>query len=172
MLVDLTTVVSSLIAQAPLVAVAVLILVLYIERRLRPIERVLEEHSRSLSILIDFNEVLLSIHISRGLITDTEFRALAALLSTAKPAYRSKYYTKEVYDKLDEILRKGPDEITWDDVFELERIYNLLLKEASESKREDLARYAAKLRVFIAMAKGFLLKRGVLPTPRRVEEQS
>jgi len=172
MLVDLTTVVSSLIAQAPLVAVAVLILVLYIERRLRPIERALDEHSRSLSTLIDFNEVLLTIHISRGLITDTEFRALSALLSTARPAHRSKYYTKEVYDKLGEILKKGPDEITWDDVFELERIYDLLLKEASESGREDLARYASKLRVFIAMAKGFLLKRGVLPPPRRAEEQS
>jgi len=35
-----------------------------------------------------------------------------------------------------------------------------------------LARYASKLRVFIAMVKGFLLKRGVLPPPRRAEEQS
>jgi len=38
MLIDLTTVESTLVAQAPLTAVAVLALILYIERRLRPIE--------------------------------------------------------------------------------------------------------------------------------------
>jgi len=38
MFIDLTTVVSTLVAHAPLTAVAVLVLILYIERRLRPIE--------------------------------------------------------------------------------------------------------------------------------------
>jgi len=149
--------------QFPLIAVAVLILVLYVEKRLRPIARMLGENSRALNTLIEFNEALLIIHISRGLVTDAEFRALSALLTAERPPHGGRYYTEEVYDKLGEILKKGPDEITWDDVFELERIYDLLLKEASESGREELARYAAKLRVFIAMAKGFLLKRGVLP---------
>jgi len=120
--------------------------------------------------LIDFNEVMLSIQISRGLITDAEYRALTVLLSSARPIYKSKYYTKEVYEKLGLLLKKSPDEITWDDVFELEKIYDLLLKEAIESKRDDLARYAGKLKALIAIAKGLLLRRGVLPPPKRDEQ--
>ncbi|ADM28666.1 conserved hypothetical protein [Ignisphaera aggregans DSM 17230] len=170
MLIDITTVISSLVAQLPLIAIAILILILYIERRLKPIESRIEEYSRSLNTLIDFNEVMLSIQISRGLITDAEYRALTVLLSSARPIYKSKYYTKEVYEKLGLLLKKSPDEITWDDVFELEKIYDLLLKEAIESKRDDLARYAGKLKALIAIAKGLLLRRGVLPPPKRDEQ--
>jgi len=212
MSIDITTVVSTLVAQAPLIAVATLVLILYIERRFRPIEvriaslesrvsllenrvgslenrisslegrmssietrlthieAILAEHSKSLNTLIDFNEALLSIQVSKGIVSSSEFKALSALLEAARPAYRSRYYTKEVYEKLGQLLKKDPDEITWDDVFELEKIYDLLLKEAVESDRVDLARYAGKLKALIAIAKGLLLKKGILPPPKKRDE--
>jgi len=157
-----------LVAQLPLVAVVVLVLVLYMERRFSNVERRLGDVVRCIGVLVDFNEVLLGIQVLRGSVSDSEYRALAALLSSARPVHSSRYYTKEVYERLGELLRKDPNELTWDDVFELERIYELLLKEAEVSGRSDLVRYAGKLRVLIAMAKGFLLKRGVLPPPGRV----
>jgi len=191
-IVDLTTAVSTLVAQAPLTAVAVLVLILYIERRLRPIEvgiaslesritslesrvaslesrvssldgrvnslearlarveAILTEHSKSLNTLIDFGETLLSIQASKGVVSDSEYGALSALLEAARPVYTSKYYTKEAYEGLGQLLRKSPNEITWDDVFELEKIHDLPLKEAVESDRDDLAGYAERLETFMA----------------------
>jgi len=120
--------------------------------------------------LIDFNEAFLSIQVSKGIVSGSGFKALSALLETARPAYRSRYYTKEVYEKLGQLLKKDPDEITWDVVFELEKIYDLLLKEEVESNRVELARYAGKLKALIAIAKGLLLKKGILPPPKKRDE--
>jgi len=120
MLIDLTTVISTLVVQAPLIAIAILVLILYIERRFRPIEvriaslesrvsslenrvgslenrisslegrmssvetrlthieAILAEYSKSLNTLIDFNEALLSIQVSKGIIASSEFKALSA----------------------------------------------------------------------------------------------
>ena len=164
---QLSDVVSQLVVQAPLVAVAVAVLMVYIERRINKLENRLNDVVRSINSLIDFNEAFLSIQISKGLLTDTEYYAMRTLLAVSRPLPRSKYYTKEVYERLGQLLSKGPNEITWDDVFELERIYSLIVKEWEETGREDLLRYSGKLRVFIAIAKGFLLKRGVLPPPNR-----
>ena len=63
--VDLTTVISTLVTWAPLVIIAILTLVLYMERRFSAFEmrldgfrRRLDEHSRRLNTLIDFNEII------------------------------------------------------------------------------------------------------------------
>ena len=207
MSIDLTAVISTLVAQAPLTVATIAILMLYFEKRLMSLEREirrevresiqglesrvenrfnslenklvslenrvsrlemrLESIAKSVSGLIDFNEILLSIHVSRGLMSDSEYRSLVGMLNALRPPSSSKYYTKEVYERLGQLLSKGPNEITWDDVFELEKIFDLLIKEGLESNRDDLIKYAYMLRVAIGMAKGFLLKRGVLPPPRK-----
>lgn len=173
--------VSLLVTQAPLVATAIAILVVYIERRIAYVEKRLsglesrlgglesrlDEITRSVNSLVDFNEALLSIQVGKGLLAGTEYKALQTLLAVSRPQPKTKYYTKEVYERLGQLLSKDPDELTWDDVFELEKIHDLLIMEWRESRREELARYAGKLRVAIAMAKGFLLKRGVLPPPNK-----
>ena len=190
---DSSTILPIIASQAPLVAAAVLAVMLYMERRLRDLEARIDDRigkvesriggvegrigglegrvqelARSVKVLVEFTEALLSIQMSRGLLTDQEFRALSALLAVARPPHSSPYYTREVYERLGQLLQKDPNELTWDDVFELENIYELLIKEAEATGRQDLERYAAKLRVLIAMAKGILLRRGQLPPPGRV----
>ncbi len=203
-LIDLSVLLSTLAAQAPLAAAVVLALILYVERRLGDlrdrlesslgsVEHRLENRLSSLELrlsgiesklsslelglsdlrravvsLIEFNESLLSVLLARGAVLEPEYAALSRLLHVCRPAHSSRYYTKEVYDRLGQLLSKRPEEITWNDVFELEHICELLFKEAEVSGRRDLERYAAKLRVLIAMAKGILIKRGMMPPPGRV----
>ena len=83
------------------------------------------------------------------------------MLSHARPATKSKYCTKETGKKLLEILFKSPDGITWEDVFEMEKIRELLYKEAEATGDNYYAKYADMLRALMALMKGFLLKRGV-----------
>ena len=182
MFIDLTMIISTLIAQCPLIAALVLTLILYVERRLNNvvssidkrfgdiekrfhnidkrfddiekrlsgIDVKLSEFSKSLNMIIDFNEILLSIHVSKGLVTNVEYKALSTLLLRARPTTSSKYYTKEVYERLGQLLQKDPDELTWNDIFELEQICELPLKESVESNKLELARYAGKLKALIA----------------------
>jgi hypothetical protein len=76
---------------------------------------------------------------------------------------KSKYYTKEVYERLGELLKMDPDQYTWDHVFELERIAELIMKEAMKSNRRDLAAYVGRLRAFIVLTQARLIKKGILP---------
>ncbi len=223
MLVDLTIVLSTLLAQAPLVAITILVILLYVERRFNAFEHRIDarfeklenrinslehrvskledrvsmlenrigalEHRvgrledmfsklkdlvgelghrisglrSSINALVSFNELLLSIQTSKGYLTATEYGALSRMLSQAKPFAESKYYTKETEKKLLEILSKAPDEITWEDVFEMEKIRELLYKEAEATGDNYYAKYADMLRALMALMKGFLLKRGVFP---------
>ena len=166
-LVDLTTVISTLIAQAPLVALLALTLLLYMERRFHGVELAIRDLRRSVDGLVSFNEILLYTLHGRGAIGDVEFRVLQALLGYARPQAYSKYYTEEVARRLDELLKIDIDQYTWDHVFELERIADLMMREARESDRDDLARYAGRLRAFIVLLQARLISKGIMP-PRRL----
>jgi hypothetical protein len=61
------------------------------------------------------------------------------------------------------------DQYTWDHVFELERIAELIMKEAVKSNRRDLAAYVGRLRAFIVLTQARLIKKGILP-PRKEEK--
>jgi len=62
-----------------------------------------------------------------------------------------------------------PDQYTWDHVFELERIAELIMKEAVKSNRRDLAAYVGRLRAFIVLTQARLIKKRILP-PRKEEK--
>ena len=151
--------ISSLIAQAPLVVVTILAVLLYLERRLNRLEDRLSRVEDSINALIDFNDLLLSIQVSKGILSDVEHKILSTFLTRIRPPYSSKYYTKEVAEKLDQLLRKDLNEYTWEDLFELEKIYEILMKEAEVSGKREYAKYAGKLRVFIAIVRGFLFRK-------------
>ncbi len=151
--------ISSLIAQAPLVVVTILAVLLYLERRLdrvddrlNKIENRLSRVEDSISALIDFNDLLLSIQVSKGILSDVEHKILSTFLTRIRPPYSSKYYTKEIAEKLNQLLHKDLNEYTWEDLFELEKIYEILMKEAEVSGKREYAKYAGKLRVFIAIS--------------------
>ena len=190
-LVSLSDIISSLIAQAPMVAVTILVLLLYLSRkcheveekfrevegrfkdvdrgfeeidgRFREVDRRFREISRGIRVLIDFNETLVLIQASRGVFTDAEALALRGQLSTLKDIVCSTYFTREAAERLSELLRKHPSELTWSDVSELEEIYERLVKESVESDKVELASYAGKLKLYIGIVKGLLIKRGRKP---------
>ena len=114
----------------------------------------------SINNLVGSNETLLYMLYSRSVVTDTEYRSLQALLDTIRPPVYSRYYAGEVARRLDELLKIDIDQYTWDHVFELERIADLMMKEAIESDRDDLARYAGRLRAFIVLLQARLIKQG------------
>jgi len=190
-LVSLSDIISSLIAQAPMVAVTILVLLLYLSRkfheveeefrevegrfkdvdrgfeeidgRFREVDRRFREISRGIRVLIDFNETLVLIQASRGVFTDAEALALRGQLSTLKDIVCSTYFTREAAERLSELLRKHPSGLTWSDVSELEEIYERLVKESVESDKVELASYAGKLKLYIGIVKGLLIKRGRKP---------
>ena len=226
-MIDLSIVLSTLISQAPLIAVVILILLLYmnkrfneveqrfnrIEQRINEVERRidgiekrmdgverrideieqrineieqridgieqmiserfdeinkrLDDFSNKFSVIAEFNDVLISMLQSKGYLTDSEVIALKGYVRLLIPYSSSKYYTEEVRKKLIKILDKPIEEFTWDDIDELEKIFELLLKEASETGRKDLVSFAGKLKVFTAVMKGELLRRGKLPKLRK-----
>ena len=219
-MVDLSIVLSTLISQAPLIAVVILILLLYMNKRFneveqrfnrieqrisrmeRRIDRIekriegieqridkmkqmisgkfdevhvrfnevnkrLDDFSNKFSIMAEFNDVLISMLQSKGYLTDSEVISLKGYVRLLIPHPSSKYYTEKVRRKLIEILDKPIEEFTWDDIDELEKIFELLLKEASETGRKDLVSFAGKLKAFTAVMKGELLRRGKLPKLRK-----
>lgn len=163
---DITTMISTLVAQAPLVAILLLVILLYMERRFSDIKLTIKELGRSVNSLITFNEALLYIFHSKGMVTDTEYRGLQALLDSMRSLISSKYYTEEVAKRLAELLRIDINDYTWEYIFELQRIADLMMKEARETDREDLVRYVGWLRVFIALLQARLISKGIMP-PRR-----
>jgi len=147
-----------------------------LDQRVARLELKLSNIERSFGILVSFNESLLSILYSRRILSSEESATLKALLAHVRPLAESRYYTKEVAEKLDRILAKELDELTWDDVFELERIFQALVDEAAisdEKRARELIWYAGKLKVYKALVMGHLMSKGIMPPPpsRKAEEE-
>ena len=101
-----------------------------------------------------FGETLVEFLAAKGVVSEPEKVALRGFLAAALPPARSKYYTEEVRRRLLELLEK--DDVTAEDVRELDRISDLIYKEYLETGREDLIKYYYKLRVYIALLAGLL----------------
>ncbi len=114
----------------------------------------------------NFSGTLLDVLYAKSVLSETELITLRSLLSSILPRSSTKYYTKDVENRLRELLRKEIDEITWDDIFELKRIARLLREEAYESDREDLLEYSWRLHAYVSLLQARLIRKGVLP-PRR-----
>ena len=69
MAIDITTLISALLSQALLAAVIILVLILYAERKFNVVENRLES-------ILNFNEALLLVLLSKGVISDSEYRLL------------------------------------------------------------------------------------------------
>lgn len=163
-IVDIGSVITTLITQAPLVAIVILVLIIYFNRGLKNIENMLKDLEDRFDDKLDrglknLAEILLEIMVRKGVVGVDDYDMLKSILSRTSIVPRSKYYTKEDHNKLMELLKKDPSEITWDDIKELERIYGLMVKEAKKSGWKDLEEYAFKLMILIGIAKGLLRKR-------------
>jgi len=100
-----------------------------------------------------FSETLIEFLAARGVVSEPERVALRGFLTAMLPPMRSKYYTEEVRRRLLELLEK--DDVTVDDLRELDRLSELIYKECLETGREDLVKYY-KLRAYIALLAGLL----------------
>ena len=86
MAIDTTTLVSILLSQAPLATVIILVLILYAERKFNVVGNRLES-------MLNFNEALLLVLLSRGVISDSEYRLLSLILPSSGVSAGSRYYT-------------------------------------------------------------------------------
>ena len=82
----------------------------------------------------------------------------------------SQYYTKEVEERLFSIidrLTNDPKTATWDDVLELERIYDIIWDEIEvtrdRKRRRELIALSVKVKVMAVMTRVYLIGRGVMP---------
>ncbi|MEM4640765.1 MAG: hypothetical protein QXQ60_05400 [Thermofilum sp.] len=103
--------------------------------------------SRLENAFLSYNELLLKILEAKGVLTPAEGYALIQALKASLPKPSSKYYTKEVEERLKALLDKDPKEYTLEDVKELERIADLMFEEYRVTRRKDLLEYQARLRV-------------------------
>jgi hypothetical protein len=135
----------------------------------------LDEGVKTLKMgVLGFNELLLEVLREKSVITGVEYTSMPRALRAYIPTSASKYYTEEVRKRLIGILDKSPDDYTMDDVYELRRIADLMVKEYYESgeKREDLLDYAGQLYAASLMMKDLyvkpkLLKAGIKPPEER-----
>jgi len=95
-----------------------------------------------------YNELLLKILESKNILTPVEAMTLVHTLKALLPTGMSKYYTKEVEEKLRKLLDKDLNEYTLQDTRELENIADLMFEEYVVSKRKELLDYGERLRVF------------------------
>jgi len=102
----------------------------------------------------------------KGVVSRTEALTLLVALRGMIPGSRSKYYTKEVENRLRELLNKDPDTFTMDDIRELEDIAEIMEKEYTVSGRKELLDYAAKLRIAALVFKIVFVE----PKMRKLEE--
>jgi len=100
-----------------------------------------------------YNELLLKVLEARGALSATEAVLLLRSLEAALPRSASKYYTKEVEERLRALLRKNPEDYTMQDVEELWRIADLMFEEYVVTRRRELLDYQAKLRVAAQLIK-------------------
>lgn len=172
--IDLDLFITSLLSQTPLVALTVVVLYLLLSHKidmlrqefryeLSTVRYEISTIKRSISCLVDFGDALITVLQSKGLLSNGEVHVLRTYLRTVTPTASSRYYTEEVRRRLLELLDKPLDEYTWEDVYELEKIAELMFREGCETGRDDLVSYSGKLRFFIAVLKGTLLRKGKLP---------
>jgi len=107
-----------------------------------------------------FGETLVEFLAAKGVMSEPEKVTLRGFLAAALPPARSKYYTEEVRRRLLELLEK--DDVTAEDVRELDQISDLIYKEYLETGREDLIKYYYKLRAYIALLAGLLRSKAKL----------
>jgi hypothetical protein len=128
-----------------------------IEERFSVIDKRFKELREDVADLRDafaqYNEVLLSVLETKGMLSRSEILALKGVLSSLKPSPTSKYYTEEVAKRLDELLAKDPEELTSSDLSELERIADRIWREGYESNRGELREYGKKLKLYTTMVK-------------------
>ncbi|MGC8584211.1 MAG: hypothetical protein ACP5MH_10890 [Thermoproteus sp.] len=173
-MIDLGFVVGSLLAQAPLVVIAIVVLYYTLDRKIESvrvelggridrIEARVEELARGLvqvrESFYGYQNALIDFLAAKGLITEPEAVLLRGTLRALVPLAKSRYYTEEVRRRLIELLDKDLKDYTWEDVAELERIAEAIDKEAWETGREDLFKYYPKLVMYIAIVRGLLRRR-------------
>jgi hypothetical protein len=139
----------------------------------------IEKEIRTLrDAIIQYNELLLSILESRGVVTRSEAAVLRSYLASLKPSASSKYYTKEVEKRLDELLAKEPEQLTLADVQELNKIGDLIWLEGYERDDEFLREYGMKLKIYATLVKVLFiypkiakLKEGLLGLKEEVKQE-
>lgn len=191
-MIDIGVVLSSLIAQAPLVAAVIITLYYTLDKKIGKLERrierlenevmrldkkieaiggVLSGQIKSLArAFYGYSDTLIRFLSAKGLVAEPEAVLLRGALDALIPVARSKYYTEEVREKLLKLLRKEIKDYTWDDVAELEKIAEAIYKEYEATGREDLLDYYPKLRMYIAIIQGLLTRREM--ERREVAKQS
>jgi hypothetical protein len=92
------------------------------------------------------------------------------MLPSSRVSAGSKYYTRDVERRLYEIivrLTNDPRTATWDDVTELEKIYDVIWDEIDATRdrkrRRELIALSVKVKVVAVMTKAYLISRGVMP---------
>lgn len=129
----------------------------------KEMERRMERLERG---IFSFNELLLKVLEEKDVISRTEAISLMAALQSMIPSSRTKYYTKEVENRLRELLGKDPEKYTLEDIKELERIADIMEDEYMVSGRKELIDYAAKLRVAALVLKVVFVE----PKMRKLKE--
>lgn len=130
--------------------------------------RVEGEIMRLRDVFLQYNEILLSVFEAKNILSKSEILALKGVLSSLKPNSASKYYTKDVAKRLDELLAKDPEELTLSDLEELRKIADLIWREGYESGREDLREYGMKLYLYTMLVKVVF----IYPKLRKLREES
>ena len=118
-------------------------------------------------VFLQYNEILLSVFEAKNILSKSEILALKGVLSSLKPYSASKYYTKDVAKRLDELLAKDPEELTLSDLEELRKIADLIWREGYESGREDLREYGMKLYLYTMLVKVVFIYPKLRKTTRR-----
>jgi len=181
---DWSAALSSLVAQAPLAALVVALVYFALKREIEKvrielrseISAKIEETRKEMGEKIEsikleladlkfrvasaeralqgFGETLIEFLAAKRVVSEPERVALRGFLAAMLPPVRSKYYTEEVRRRLLELLEK--DDVTADDLRELDKLSELIYKEYLETGREDLVKYYYKLRAYIALLAGLL----------------
>jgi hypothetical protein len=116
-------------------------------------------------------ELFVLLLLSRSVITDSEYRALIkALPKPRNMEAGTKHYTSEEKWKLQGIIDRlvdNPNLATWDDVFEMERIHNLIWNEYLEGRlnrtsaqSNNLRNQAKWVKMVVLITKAYLVSRG------------
>jgi len=118
-----------------------------------------------LRMLIEANEELLVLLLlSRSALTDSDYRSLIKALPRPRNMETgTKYYTEEKKWKLERIIDKlinDPSSATWDNVFELEKINELIWDEYSEKYTPNLRHQAKWVKMVVLVTKAYLIGRG------------